>query len=65
MNDAVGMAKVVRKTASSGKLDYVPVVVLNETARTKLHVVWMVDSSWRPYGVFRKLEGFKKTKALP
>lgn len=65
MSDAVDLAKVVRKTASSGKLDYVPVVVLNETTRTKLHVVgWLIPhSDHTEFSV--KLEGFKKTKASP
>lgn len=65
MSEAVDLAKVVRKTASSGKLDYVPVVVLNETTRTKLHVVgWLIPhSDHTEFSI--KLEGFKKTKALP
>ncbi|WP_251279027.1 hypothetical protein, partial [Enterobacter hormaechei] len=43
MSESAEVSKVVRKTAQSGKLDYVPVVVLNENTRTKLHVVgWLI-----------------------
>lgn len=65
MKEAADLSKVVRKTASSGKLDYVPVVVLNETTRTKLHVVgWLIPhSDHTEFSI--KLEGFKKTKASP
>lgn len=65
MSDTTELTKVVRKTASSGKLDYVPVVVLNETSRTKLHVVgWLIPHSDHT-GFSIKLEGFKKTRASP
>ena len=35
--------KVVRKTASSGKVDYAPPVVLNETSKSKLQALaWFI-----------------------
>jgi len=62
MSESPEVAKLVRKTASSGKLDYVPVVVLNETTRTKLHILgFLIPHSDRTE--FKvKLEGFTKTK---
>jgi len=65
MSESAEVSKVVRKTAQSGKLDYVPVVVLNENTRTKLHVVgWLIPhTNHTEFSI--KLEGFKKTKASP
>lgn len=64
--DAKGaMQKVVRKTASSGKVDYAPLVVLHETSRTKLQALaWFIPRSDRTEFSL-KLEGFKRNKNGP
>lgn len=62
MSEIEDLTKVVRKTASSGKLDYIPVVVLNDTSRTKLHILGFLIPHSDHTGFKVKLEGFKKTK---
>lgn len=62
MSGTEELTKVVRKTASSGKLDYVPVVVLNETSKTKLHILGFLFPHSDHTGFKVKLEGFTKTK---
>lgn len=65
MSDSPELAKVVRKTASSGKLDYVPVVVLNETTKSKLDVLGLLIPHSDHTGFSIKLQGYKKTKSSP
>jgi len=65
MSDSPELAKLVRKTASSGKLDYVPVVVLNETTKSKLDVLGLLIPHSDHTGFSIKLQGYKKTKASP
>src|SRR5690242_17835007 len=57
--------KVVRRRASSGKVDYAPAVVLNETSKSRLQVIgWYIPHSDRTeFSV--KLEGFTKLKDQP
>ncbi|EKT4068265.1 TPA: DUF4263 domain-containing protein [Stenotrophomonas maltophilia] len=62
MSGTEELTKVFRKTASSGKLDYVPVVVLNETSKTKLHILGFLIPHSDHTGFKVKLEGFTKTK---
>lgn len=58
--------KVVRKTASSGKVDYAPPVVLNETSKSKLHALaWFIPHSDGRTTFSLKLEGFVKAKDQP
>jgi len=58
--------KVVRKTASSGKVDYAPPVVLNETSKSKLHALaWFIPHSDGRTAFSLKLEGFVKAKDQP
>jgi len=58
--------KVVRKTASSGKVDYAPPVVLNETSKSKLHALaWFIPHSDGRTTFSLKLEGFVKVKDQP
>lgn len=58
--------KVVRKTASSGKVDYAPPVVLNETSKSKLHALaWFIPHSDGRTEFSLKLEGFVKPKDQP
>ncbi len=58
--------KVVRKTASSGKVDYAPPVVLNETSKSKLHAMaWFIPHSDGRTTFSLKLEGFVKAKDQP
>ena len=63
MSGTEELTKVFRKTASSGKLDYVPVVVLNETSKTKLHILGFLIPHSDHTGFKVKLEGF--TRVLP
>jgi hypothetical protein len=63
MSDSPELAKLVRKTASSGKLDYVPVVVLNETTKSKLDVLGLLIPHSDHTGFSIKLQGYKKTKS--
>ncbi|MGX9188048.1 Shedu anti-phage system protein SduA domain-containing protein [Stenotrophomonas sp. Ker107b] len=65
MSDSPELAKLVRKTASSGKLDYVPVVVLNETTKSKLDVLGLLIPHSDHTGFSIKLQGYKKTKSSP
>ncbi|MNN01445.1 hypothetical protein D3C81_1140620 [compost metagenome] len=65
MSDSPDLAKLVRKTASSGKLDYVPVVVLNETTKSKLDVLGLLIPHSDHTGFSIKLQGYKKTKSSP
>ncbi|MCE4552684.1 DUF4263 domain-containing protein, partial [Xanthomonas hortorum pv. vitians] len=65
MSEALELAKVIRKTASSGKLDYVPVVVLNETTKSKLDVLGLLIPHSDHTGFSIKLQGYKKTKSSP
>lgn len=57
--------KVVRRKASSGKVDYAPAVVLNETSKSRLQVIgWFIPHSDRTeFSV--KLEGFTRVKDQP
>lgn len=58
--------KVVRKTASSGKVDYAPPVVLNETSKSKLQALaWFIPHSDGRTTFSLKLEGFVKSKGQP
>lgn len=58
--------KLVRKTASSGKVDYAPPVVLNETSKSKLHALaWFIPHSDGRTTFSLKLEGFVKAKDQP
>jgi len=58
--------KVVRKTAGSGKIDYAPPVVLNETSKSKLHAMaWFIRRSDGRTEFSLKLEGFLKPKNNP
>jgi hypothetical protein len=62
----VGVPKVVRKKAGSGKLDYAPPVVLNETSKTKLQALaWFIPHSDGRTEFALKLEGFVKSKDPP
>lgn len=57
--------KVVRKTASSGKVDYAPPVILNETSKTRLQALaWFIPHSDRTEFSL-KLEGFTKARNQP
>jgi hypothetical protein len=65
MDGKGGVQKVVRKTASSGKLDYAPLVVLHETSRTKLQALaWFIPHSDRTEFSL-KLQGFLRNKDGP
>lgn len=58
--------KVVRKTASSGKVDYAPPVVLNETSKSKLQALaWFIPHSDGRTTFSLKLEGLVKSKGQP
>ncbi|HEL7667015.1 TPA: DUF4263 domain-containing protein [Stenotrophomonas maltophilia] len=58
--------KVVRRTASSGKVDYAPPVVLNETSKSKLQALaWFIPHSDGRTTFSLKLEGFVKSKGQP
>jgi len=58
--------KVVRKTASSGKVDYAPPVVLNETSKSKLQALaWFIPHADGRTTFALKLEGFVKSKGQP
>ncbi len=58
--------KIVRKTASSGKLDYAPPVVLNETSKSRLQAIaWFIRHNDGSTELSLKLEGFKKDKDQP
>jgi hypothetical protein len=62
MDGKGGVQKVVRKTASSGKVDYAPLVVLHETSRTKLQALaWFIPHSDRTEFSL-KLQGFRRGK---
>lgn len=65
MKETSEVQRVVRKTASSGKVDYAPPVLLNETSKSKLHALaWFIPRS--DHTEFSlKLEGFKKAKDQP
>lgn len=66
MENPAGVQKVVRKTASSGKVDYAPPVVLNETSKSKLHALaWFIPRSDGRTEFSLKLEGFVKPKDQP
>lgn len=66
MNKSGEVQKVVRKTASSGKVDYAPPVVLNETSKSKLHALaWFIPHSDGRTEFSLKLEGFVKSKDQP
>jgi len=65
MSDSSDLAKLVRKKASSGKLDYVPVVVLNETTKSRLDVLGLLIPHSDHTGFSIKLQGYKKTKSSP
>lgn len=57
--------KVVRKTASSGKVDYALPVILNETSKSRLQALaWFIPHSDRTEFSL-KLEGFTKAKNQP
>ncbi|MGA6147971.1 Shedu anti-phage system protein SduA domain-containing protein [Stenotrophomonas sp. NPDC077461] len=65
MQDANKVHRIVRKAASSGKLDYAPPVVLNETTKSKLQALaWFIPHSDRTEFSL-KLEGFVKSKNQP
>ncbi|MGN6111739.1 MAG: Shedu anti-phage system protein SduA domain-containing protein [Luteimonas sp.] len=65
MGEKGGVQKVVRKTASSGKVDYAPLVVLHETSRTKLQALaWFIPHSDRTEFSL-KLQGFRRNKNGP
>jgi hypothetical protein len=66
MDKQGGVQKVIRKAASSGKVDYAPPVVLNETSKSKLHALaWFIPHSDGRTGFSLKLEGFVKSKDQP
>lgn len=66
MDQSEHVQKVVRKTASSGKVDYAPPVVLNETSKSKLHALaWFIPHSDGRTTFSLKLEGFVKAKDQP
>lgn len=63
--ERAGVDKVVRKTASSGKVDYAPPVILRETSKSRLQAMaWFIPHSDRTEFSL-KLEGFTKTKDQP
>jgi len=65
MSKSSSISKVVRKQASSGKVDFVPPVVLNETSQSLLQAIgWFIPHSDRT-GFSVKLEGFKGGKGRP
>lgn len=60
-----GVQRVMRKTATSGKVDYAPLVVLHETSRTKLQALaWFIPHSDRTEFSL-KLQGFRRNKDGP
>lgn len=65
MTDKDTARKVIRKTASSGKLDYAPTVILHETSKSRLQALaWFIPHSDRTEFSL-KLEGFTKAKNQP
>src|SRR5690348_2618648 len=65
MTDKDTAHKVIRKAASSGKLDYAPPVILHETSKSRLQALaWFIPHSDRTEFSL-KLEGFTKAKNQP
>lgn len=64
MAKSTDIQKVVRKTASSGNLDYSPPVILNENRRSRLQALaWFIRHTDRTEFSL-KLEGFTKAKDM-
>lgn len=62
MSNPEDVRKVVRRTASSGKVDYSPPVLLNETSKSRLQALaWFIRHTDRTEFSL-KLEGFLKAK---
>lgn len=65
MSDGLEVKRVVRRPASSGKLEYSPVVVINETSRSRLQAVGYFIRHTDRTEFSLKLEGFTKYKDQP
>lgn len=66
MDKAGKVQRVIRKTAKSGKVDYTPAVVLNETTKSKLHALaWFIPHRDGRTEFSLRLEGFVKAKNQP
>lgn len=65
MSDGLEVKKVVRKPASSGKLEYSPVVVLHATSKSRLQAVGYFIPHTDRTEFSLKLEGFTKSKDQP